>query len=114
VFLIPSALAVGRSGPAGTGTTAEQLDIICHDFDFGTVLAFLFPAVLAEFAVNAYLFAFNQVLVQRFPLPAPENYVEKVCFVNPLIAGFPPAVNSNGELAHRLTAGSVLEFRVPG
>jgi hypothetical protein len=105
VLSLPRAVASGlpASGITAYGISGKQLDVGRYNFYLGPVLAVLLPAILAEFAVNAYLFAFCQILAQRLTLVAPENNVKIIRLVNPLIPVFPPPVYGNRKFAHSLS-----------
>jgi hypothetical protein len=102
------------SGTPGTRAPPQKLEIIRHNLHLGTVLAVLLPAVLPEFPFNPNHLALYQVLIQGFSLPSPQDNVEKIRLVLPLIAVFPAAVYGDGEFTDSLPAGGITEFRIPG
>jgi hypothetical protein len=74
----------------------------------------LFPAVLPKFAVYAYELPFDQVLVEGFALSAPDDNIEEISLVYPLISIFFPAVYRDGKFANSLTIGGIFKFSVSG
>jgi hypothetical protein len=77
-------------------------------------LAILLPAVLPEFPFNPNHLTLYQVLTQGFSLPSPQDNVEKIRLVLPLVAVFPAAVYGDGKFTYRLAVSRNFQLRVPG
>jgi hypothetical protein len=76
-------------------------------------LTVLFPAILTQLPVNPDLFAFNQVLSQGLTLPTPDDNIEEIRLIHPLVPVLFTTVHRNGEFTNRLAISGILEFCVP-
>jgi hypothetical protein len=95
---------------------AQKLYIVRNNFNFGTPLAGfpILPPFLAEFPVHADLFTLQKILIQGFPLAAPENHIKKTGFINPVISILLFTVYGNGKFTNRCPSGCIFEFGVSG
>jgi hypothetical protein len=94
--------------------TAKQHDVRGKDLHPAAGLAFLLPPVLPKLAFYSDLLAFDQVLVEGFRTFPPQDDIEEMGLVHPLVVLFPSLVDGYAELAYRGAAVCVLELCVPG
>jgi hypothetical protein len=70
-------------------------------------LPILFPAILAEFTVNADHFALNQVLIKGFTLSSPKDDIKEIRLIHPLVSALLAAIYRNGKFTDRLAIGGI-------
>src|SRR5262245_41762362 len=86
----PTTATTASAATATAATSAvlrtEHLQLVGGNFQFGMLLAVLFPTIELQPAFDQYRRALAQILIGDFSRPAPQRDVDERDFVHPLIA----------------------------
>src|SRR4051812_311032 len=120
--LIFCSAAAATSAPTTTAATAtttpgalartEHLHLLGGDTQLRVLLAVFLPAVELQPALDQNGRALAEIFVRDFSRAAPERYVDKRCFIDPLVAALDAVVHSQADIRNGRSAWDVSELGV--